>query len=197
MKKKGLKAISAIVTCLGVVLIGTMLSASSCLADKPVVQKQDKETLRYICPPDSAVVNRLSDTICAVLFSAKKATLYKVNPAVQVRDNDMTIGGAPVEKCLGKMNAKDLYAMQVLLSDKNTYSDSPVVPLTPYAPTFAVELSGPNGTVCLMFSLLSQEVGIVYDGLLVATHSYKNRGLMAKFFRQHMSKEYLNYLISL
>lgn len=196
MNNKRIKKTSVILTCMAVLLLGLVLS-SSYKDTNPVVQNKTKKTIRYICPPDSAVVSRLSDTVCAVLFSATKATVYKINPSVRPRDNDNTIGGIVVEKCLGKMNAKDLYALQVILSDKSTYSDSPVIPLTPYAPTFALEISSPNGTLYLMFSLLSQEVGIVYDGLLVATHTYKNRGLMAKFFRQHMSKEYLNYLISL
>lgn len=196
MNNKRIKTTSAILTCMAVLLLGMVLS-SSYKDTNPVVQNKTKKTIRYICPPDSAVVSRLSDTVCAVLFSATKATVYKINPSVKPRDNDNTIGGIVVEKCLGKMNAKDLYALQVILSDKSTYSDSPVIPLTPFAPTFAIELTGYNGSFCLLFSLLSQEVGVVYDGLLVSTHSYRGRGLMAKMFRKYLFEDYMNYLINL
>lgn len=197
MNKKGFKTITSVSACVMVLLMGMVLSSSSCIDEKPVDQKPTKKTIRYICPPDSVVADRLSDTVCTILFTAKKATVYKVNPSLQPRDNDITIGGVVVEKSLGRMNSQSLYALQLFLSDKSSYGDGPVVPLTPYAPTIAVELSGAKGSIYLMFSLLSQEVGVVCDGLLVATYSYRGRGLMAKLFRQYISKDYLNYLNSL
>lgn len=196
MNKKHFKIISTTFTCMLALLLTLVLSASAYLDEKPTVQKQSHKSV-YVCPPDSAVVSRIGDTVCTILFSAKKATLYKINVSSKARDNDKTIGGVVVENCLGKMSTNDLYALQMIMSDKNSYSDSPIVPLTPYAPSYAVELMGPNGTIYLMFSLLSQEVGVVYDGLLIATHQYKGRGLMAKPFRKYISEEYMNYLINL
>lgn len=188
---------SAILSCLALLFLAPALSASSSFDGKPAAQKQSKKTIRYECPPDSAVVARLNDTVSLLLFSAKRATVYQLNPSVHIKDDDKTIGGVVVEKNLGRMSDKSLFTLQMVLSDKNSYSDTPVIPLTPFAPTIAVELSGRQGSLCLLFSFLSQEVGIVRDGLLVATHRYKGKGLMAKIFRQYIPQDYMNYLTNL
>lgn len=146
---------------------------------------------------DTIVAQRLTDTIARVLFSSNHATMYRINPAVNPKDNDKTIGGIKVEETIGEMTLMDIQKLKFLLSDSCCFNDSPVIPLTPFSPSIALEMSNDKEVVYLLFSFVSQEVGFVIDGEMKRVHRYSYARLITRLFQNGMDKEYYNYLMEL
>ncbi len=146
---------------------------------------------------DAAVAKRLTDTVATLVFSANKATVYRINPKVNPKDKDKTIGGIKIEEKMGAMDEKELQMLQFLLADSCCYSDTPIIPITPFSPSIALEMSGKQGTVCLLFSYASQEVGVVIDGEVQKEHQYSYARLITRLFENYMDKEYYKYLMTL
>ena len=187
--KKVMIAASCLVVCVG---IGLALSSSTC--DKKSFERQKNESVllkkNFIVQPDSTVVNLLGKDCCNALFSAKKATLYKMNPAVRPTDQDQTIGGVKVENKMECLQKHEIYLFQFLLADSMSFSDMPLVPTTPFAPTAAIEFSGKGGTVSLLFSMTSQEIGIVENGQIVKVERYTNARIITRFFALKLDEQF-------
>lgn len=180
----------------GFCVVGCLaLSASKC-AQPTEVQKNEDVGFAGLqsFAPDSIVLQKLGAEAASVLFSATKATLYRVNSTVRPSDKDVTIGGVKVEGKVKTLSKKDVYLLQFMLSDSLSYSDSPVIPTTPFAPTLAVEFKGRGGSVSLLFSLTSHEVGVVWEGKRTHVCQYANPRLVARFFGNHLDDEFYQNL---
>ncbi len=190
--KKTLLLFCVVVLCVG----GCMsLSASRCAKSTEVSKSEDVGFANHKgFEPDSIVIQKLGAEASSVLFSATKATLYRVNSTVRPSDKDVTIGGVKVEGKVKPLSKKDVYLLQFMLSDSLSYSDSPIIPTTPFAPTLAIEFKGKGGVVSLLFSLTSQEVGIVWDGKRTSVCQYANPRLFARFFSNHLEEEFYQNL---
>lgn len=183
---------SRVVLCLCAMLLFT---STACGHTQPDIETgwpkpKRKQTINY----DAAVAKRLTDTVATLLFNANKATVYRVNPTVKPKDDDKTIGGIKIEEKIGSMEEQELQMLQFLLADSCSYSDSPVIPITPFSPSVALEMSSKQGTVHLLFSFASQEVGIVIDGEVQQEHRYSYARLITRLFENYMDKEYYKYL---
>lgn len=195
MKKRKFIPLAGVVLCFGLMLL---LSSSACGDTKgnkswPKSKKKKIEMVSY----DTIVAQRLTDTIARVLFSSNHATMYRINPAVNPKDNDKTIGGIKVEETIGEMTLMDIQKLKFLLSDSCCFNDSPVIPLTPFSPSIALEMSNDKEVVYLLFSFVSQEVGFVIDGEMKRVHRYSYARLITRLFQNGMDKEYYNYLMEL
>lgn len=191
--KKWIVPLAAVALCICSVLL---LSSSAC-SESPKKNGWSKGRTQTIqC--DSTVVERLSKEASSVFFKANKATVYQINSMVNAKDNDKTIGGIKVEKKIGVMKTQELHMLQFLLADSACYSDSPVVPTTPYQPTIAVEVPSENGSVCFLFSFTSQELGVVVNGEARGNYiRYSYARLITRVFEQYIDKEYYKYLMIL
>lgn len=195
MKKRKFIPLAGVVLCFGIMLL---LSSSACGDTKenmgwPKSKKKKIEMVSY----DTIVAQRLTDTIARVLFSSNHATMYRINPAVNPKDNDKTIGGIKVEETIGEMTLMDIQKLKFLLSDSCCFNDSPVIPLTPFSPSIALEMNNDKEVVYLLFSFVSQEVGFVIDGEMKRVHRYSYARLITRLFQNGMDKEYYNYLMEL
>lgn len=181
-----------VVLCLCAMLLFT---STACGNTRPDTESgwpkpKKKEPISY----DAAVAKRLTDTVATLIFNAHKATVYRINPTVKPKDDDKTIGGIKIEEKIGSMEELELEMLQFLLADSCSYSDSPVIPITPFSPSIALEMSSKQGTVHLLFSFASQEVGIVIDGEVQQEHRYAYARLITRLFENYMDKEYYKYL---
>lgn len=190
--KKILVPISRIVLCLCTAFLITTTACGNTRSETESGWPKPKKKLAINY--DAAVANRLSDTVATLIFSANKATVYRINPKVAPKDKDKTIGGIKIEDKIGTFGERELQTLQFLLADSCCYSDSPVVPITPFSPSIALEMSSKQGTIYLLFSFASQEVGVVTDGELKKEHQYSYARLITRLFENYIDKEYYNYL---
>lgn len=195
--KKVLSAVGLFVLSLGLV---AALSASTCVQTSDFASKDTalsaKGRCKFVVDPDSLVISRMGEKASIALFASSKGTLYKINPSVRPLDNDMTIGGFKVEEKLNSISKQELYFFQFLLADSLSYSNEPIVPLTPFAPTAAIEFSGKQGTVFLLFSTTSQEVGVVVGGKRVFTSRYCYARLITRWFAGQLNDDFYKELLN-
>lgn len=198
-KEKNMKRIfipmSKVVLCLCTALLITSTACGNTRLDTETGWPKPKKKL--VVNYDAAVAQRLTDTVATLLFSANKATVYRINPKVNPKDKDKTIGGIRIEEKIGTMEARELQTIQFLLADSCCYSDTPVIPITPFSPSIALEMSSKQGSVCLLFSFASQEVGVVIDGEVQKEHRYSYARLITRLFENYLDKEYYKYLMTL
>lgn len=143
-----------------------------------------------IVVPDTTVVGIIGEEAANVLFTAKKATLYTMLPTVRPKDQDRTIGGVLVDKSIRKLNRNEQYLFQYLLADSLSYTDIPMVPTTRFLPTAAIEFESKYGTCQLLFSLTSQEVGVVVNGRQTVVKRYRNARLITRFFASQIDDKF-------
>ncbi len=176
--------------------ITTVMSASTCSAT-PAKGSKKPEKKEIIAVPDSVVVSMIGEDAAAVIFTAKKATLFIMRPTVKPKDQDKTIGGVLVGKQVRKLNRSEQYLFQFMLADSLSYTDVPIVPTTPYLPTVAIEFESKYGICQLLFSLTSQEVGIVVNGQEVTVLRYRNARLITRFFAENINEKFYNDILKL
>ena len=169
-----------------------ILSASTC-NERTHERKTEGSIFQrksYTVQPDSTVIQLMGKEAGNALFTASKATLYRTNPAVRPTDQDETIGGVRVEGKVCNLSKPDIYMILYLLSDSLSFSDTPLIPTTPFAPTAAIEFNGKGGCVSLLFSMTSQEVGVVWKGRTVKVVRYTNARLITRYFAQHLNEQF-------
>lgn len=190
--KKILIPMSRVVLCLCATLLFTSTACGNTRHDSETgwPKPKKKQVINY----DVAVAKRLTDTVATLLFNANKATVYRINPKVNPKDKDKTIGGIKIEEKIGFMEERELQMLQFLLADSCCYSDKPIIPITPFSPSIALEMSSKQGAICLLFSFASQEVGVVIDGEVQKEHQYSYARLITRLFENYMDKEYYKYL---
>lgn len=195
--RKILHTAGCLALCIGLALSLSATTCDTATSQDPGKELSAKKKFKFAVQPDTTVCRLLGDKAANTLFTAKKATLYRLNPSVRPTDQDVTIGGVKVEEKLCGLDKQDIYLFQFLLADSLTYSNDPLVPLTPFAPTAAIEFSGKQGTCFLLFSLTSQEVGIVIDGKRVFTSRYRNARTLTRWFAIQLNDEFYNNLLKM
>lgn len=176
-------------------LIAVVLTSATCKSFDPGARKEKQKPVkvtRSAIQPDSAVVERLGDTVCSLMFNPRAANLYLVNPLERPADHNFTIGGYKVEQHVATLQPDYLSTLLFLMADSASYNDSPMIPAVAFMPEVALEIPGKDETLSVIFSFISQQMAIVRNGAVQKTIRYNNTRLFLLFFNNILHNDLYN-----
>lgn len=168
---------------------------TSAMSDKTPQEKNNLYLKQKAVCCDPAVAKILGDTVAKIIFESQKAIVYRLDPVNSPKDGENTIGGVKIVCKDRVLSRSELESLKLMLADSSAFTVSVDVPLCTFSPLIGVEFRGKYGSVSLLFSLLSHEIGVVNGGELKGKHQFGYTRLATRLLAKSLDKEYYDYLM--